>query len=110
MINSPSHLWPLYSFHPFLLTLFVLREADLRLVLWPRKHWRLITECEDAHLDEAQQVIVWMGPVVEVGEVDLAAGVHVFAHLDLHVGCGFHKGHGGWVGWVSSRVSDMRIL
>ena len=39
-----------------------------------------------------------MGPLVEVGQVDLAAGVHVFAHLDLHVGRGLHKGHGGVIG------------
>ena len=39
-----------------------------------------------------------MGPLVEVGQVDLAAGVHVLAHLDLHVGCGLDEGHGGVIG------------
>ena len=69
-------------------------EADLGLILWPRKQWRLLAEGDDAHLDEAPEVGVGVSPLVEVGQVDLAAGVHVLAFFDHHVGCGLHKGYG----------------
>ena len=70
----------------------------MRLVLGSCKQRRLLAEDDDAHLDKAQEIIIRMGPLLEVGQVDLAAGVHVLAHLDLHVSCGLHKGHGGVIG------------
>ena len=62
------------------------------------EHGRLLAEGDGADLDEAQQVGVGVSPLVQVGKVDLAAGVHVFADLDLHVRGRLDEGEGRVVG------------
>ena len=57
--------------------------------------WRLFTEGYDADLDQTDQVRVGVGPLVKVGQMDLATGIHMLGHLDLHVRRGLDEGHWG---------------
>ena len=57
--------------------------------------WRLFTEGFDADLDQTDQVRVGVGPLVKVGQIDLATAIHMFGHLDLHVRRGLDEGQRG---------------
>lgn len=77
-----------------LLGLIVRLTIGAAAVACSSKDWWLLTERDDADLDQAQEVGATLVPLVQVRQIDLAVVVHVPRHLDLHLRCRADVTHG----------------